>query len=55
MKIIGKTPDGFIAEVNQNEIQKFFNTYYNKVPNVIVGDVHVASSSVQSKYEHFFI
>jgi len=39
MKIIGKTEDGFIAEVTKYEIYKYFNTYYHANRDYVkVGD-----------------
>lgn len=31
MKVIGKTQDGYIAEISHHEIEKFLNLYYNKL------------------------
>lgn len=38
MRILGETKNGFIAEVNKSEIEKFLNLYYNKMENIKVGD-----------------
>lgn len=38
MKVIGKTQDGYIAEINHSEIEKFLGLYYNKMERIEVGD-----------------
>ena len=39
MKVVGKTEDGYICEVNHSEIEKFLNLYYGKLQRINIGAI----------------